>query len=147
MGMVSAPVVTVFAIADPEIDPMAAEAITLAFAGPPRNRPAAAKARPMKNRPAPVTSRKAPKRTKMNTVPAAIPSGVPNSAGAREDLETQDPLEAETAIRDHIGQQVPEPRVEEEDEAHRDHHPAHGPARGLEQEDDEGEAHDQVVGA
>ena len=74
----SAPVVTVFAIAEPEIDPMAAEAMTLALAGPPRNRPAAAKARSMKKRPAPVTSRNAPKRTKMNTVPAAIPSGVPN---------------------------------------------------------------------
>ena len=36
MGIVSEPVVTVFAIALPEIEPMAAEATTEALAGPPR---------------------------------------------------------------------------------------------------------------
>ena len=33
----------------------------------------------MKKRPAPVTSRNAPNKTNMKTVPAAIPSGAPNS--------------------------------------------------------------------
>ena len=51
MGMVSDPVVTVFAMAEPEIDPIAADANTLAFAGPPRYLPAAAKARSMKTYP------------------------------------------------------------------------------------------------
>ena len=77
MGIVSAPVVTVFAMAEPEMEPIAAEAMTLALAGPPRKRPAAAKARSIKKRPAPVTSRNAPNNTNMNTVPAAIPRGVP----------------------------------------------------------------------
>jgi len=77
MGMVRLPVVTVLAIAEPEIEPVAAEASTLALAGPPRKRPAAAKARSMKKRPAPLTSRKAPSSTKTNTVPAAMPRGRP----------------------------------------------------------------------
>ena len=79
MGMVKDPVVTVLAIALPEIDPMAAEARTDAFAGPPRYRPAAANDKSIKNLPAPVTCRKAPKSTKLNTAPAAIPSGAPNN--------------------------------------------------------------------
>ena len=44
-GMVMAPVVTVFAIEDPEIEPMAQEATTAALAGPPRKRPMSAKER------------------------------------------------------------------------------------------------------
>ena len=45
-------------MADPEMDPMPALAITAALAGPPGFRPVAAKARSMKNLPAPVFSRK-----------------------------------------------------------------------------------------
>ena len=77
MGMVKEPVVTVLAIALPDIDPMAAEANTDAFAGPPRYLPAAAKDKSIKNWPAPVTYKKAPNKTKLNTAPAAIPIGAP----------------------------------------------------------------------
>ena len=79
MGMVSDPVVTVFAIALPEIDPIAADAITLALAGPPRYFPATAKDRSIINLPAPVTCRNAPNNTKLKTAPAAIPIGAPNN--------------------------------------------------------------------
>ena len=77
IGMVSAPVVTVLAMADPDTEPSAAEASTAAFAGPPRDRPAAANANWMKNRPPPVVSRRAPKSTKTKTVLLATPIGSP----------------------------------------------------------------------
>ena len=75
--MVREPVVTVLAMALPEIDPMAAEAITEALAGPPRDLPAAAKDKSMSILPAPVTCKNAPNNTKLNTAPAAMPIGAP----------------------------------------------------------------------
>ena len=77
IGMVNEPVVTVFAIALPEIDPIAAEAITEALAGPPRDFPAAAKDKSISIFPAPVTCKNAPNNTKLNTAPAAMPMGAP----------------------------------------------------------------------
>ena len=53
--MVILPVVTVFAIALPDIEPLAADAITEAYAGPPTLLPAIANARSINVLPAPVT--------------------------------------------------------------------------------------------
>ncbi len=77
--MVIEPVVTVFAIAEPEIEPSPAEANTAALAGPPRYLPAIENAKSIKNLPAPVTSKNAPNKTKINTVVAAIPKAEPNT--------------------------------------------------------------------
>ena len=76
--MVMAPVVTVLAIDEPEIDPMAQEATTAALAGPPRKRPINAKDRLMRYSPAPVRSRKAPKSTKRKTKVADTRRGTPH---------------------------------------------------------------------
>ncbi len=51
--MVIEPVVTVFAIAEPEIEPNPADANTAAFAGPPRYLPAIEKAKSIKKFPGP----------------------------------------------------------------------------------------------
>jgi len=67
IGIVKAPVATVFAIALPEIEPKSAEAMTATLAGPPAERPAKARGRSMKNRPAPDFWRKAPKKMKRMT--------------------------------------------------------------------------------
>ena len=48
-GMVSAPVVTVLAMEDPEIIPNRAEEKTLTLAGPPAYRPATQEAKSIKN--------------------------------------------------------------------------------------------------
>ena len=78
-GMVMAPVVTVFAMDDPEMEPMAQEATTAAFAGPPRYLPITAKERLIRYAPAPILSRKAPNRTKRNTKVADTLRGTPQS--------------------------------------------------------------------
>ena len=73
----NAPLVTTLAMALPDTDPIAAEARTAAFAGPPLCLPVTAYARSMKNWPAPVTSRSAPNKMKMKTKDAATPNGIP----------------------------------------------------------------------
>jgi hypothetical protein len=74
-----APVVTVLAMDDPEMDPMAHEAATAALAGPPRYCPITANERLIRYSPAPILSRKAPKRTNKNTNVADTRRGTPQS--------------------------------------------------------------------
>ena len=64
IGMVKAPVDTVLAMAEPEMDPNRPEAMTETLAGPPILCPTAARGQSMKNRCAPHRSRNAPNRTK-----------------------------------------------------------------------------------
>ena len=63
-GMVKVPVLTVLAMALPEMEPKSADATTDTLAGPPVLRPAKASGRSMKKRLAPDLRRNAPK--KMN---------------------------------------------------------------------------------
>jgi hypothetical protein len=67
MGMVKAPVETVLAMAEPEMEPKRPLAITETLAGPPILWPTAARGKSMKNFWAPLFSRKAPKSTKRIT--------------------------------------------------------------------------------
>ena len=66
-GMVSAPVVTVLAIEEPEIMPSSAEATTATLAGPPAKRPATIEARSMNSWPRPIRVASTPNRTKWKT--------------------------------------------------------------------------------
>ena len=63
-GMVMTPVVTVLAMAEPEIMPNRPDDTTLTLAGPPENRPAAMVARFTNNCPSPVSWAMMPNRTK-----------------------------------------------------------------------------------
>ena len=63
-GMVKVPVVTTFATALPDSDPMKALATAAVLAGPPRVRPATRSASPIRSPPPPAMSRNAPKSTK-----------------------------------------------------------------------------------
>ncbi len=63
-GIVNVPVVTTFATALPESEPMKALATAAVLAGPPRVRPAIRLAMAMRSAPPPATSSTAPKRTK-----------------------------------------------------------------------------------
>ena len=63
-----------------------------------------------------------------------------------EDLETDDPLEFEAAVRQDAGERGAEGVVGEEDDDHRRHHDAHPPAGGFEQQRDQGGAGGQVGG-
>ena len=65
--MVSAPVVTVLAMDEPEIEPSMAEESTETLAGPPAKRPASAEARSMKSWPSPMRVASTPKSTKWKT--------------------------------------------------------------------------------
>ncbi len=76
-GIVMAPVVTVLAMDDPEMEPIAHEATTAALAGPPLNLPMRAKERLIRYSPAPVFSRNAPNRTNRKTKVAETLRGTP----------------------------------------------------------------------
>jgi len=76
-GIVIEPIVAVFAMEEPVIVPMKAEATTATFAGPPRVWPKSEKATRIRYSPAPVRSRRAPKRTKAKTNVEETPSGMP----------------------------------------------------------------------
>jgi len=78
-GMVMAPVVTVLAMEDPDMEPMAADATTAALAGPPLNLPMVAKDKFIKYSPAPVFSNSEPKSTNKNTKVAETRSGIDQS--------------------------------------------------------------------
>lgn len=78
-GMVMEPMVAVFAMEEPVIVPMKAEATTDTLAEPPRVWPTSEKAMRIRYSPAPVRSRTAPKKTKANTKVEETPSGIPNS--------------------------------------------------------------------
>ena len=71
------PVVTTFAILDPETIPLSPLAITAAFAGPPLKLPSRDIARSIKYFPAPALSSIAPIRTNKNTIFAETPIGMP----------------------------------------------------------------------
>ncbi len=75
-GIVIAPVLTVLAMDEPEMVPIAAEATTAALAGPPRERPILAKDRLIRYSPAPVLSIMAPKRTNRKTKVEETRSGI-----------------------------------------------------------------------
>ena len=62
-GIVNVPVVTTFATALPESEPMSALATAAVLAGPPFVCPATRSASPIRRAPPPATSRTAPKRT------------------------------------------------------------------------------------
>ena len=78
-GMVNVPVVTTFATALPERDPMKALATAAVFAGPPWLPPATRSARPISNPPPPAMSRRAPNRTNRYTKSADTPRGTPHT--------------------------------------------------------------------
>ena len=78
-GMVKVPVVTVFAMEDPEIKPVMAEETTAAFAGPPRRCPIRAKAILMNQFPAPALSSREPNKTKRKTRDVETFSAIPKT--------------------------------------------------------------------
>ena len=79
-GMVNVPVVTTFAIDEPEIMPVMPEARIAALAGPPLNLPTRAKERARKYCPAPALSRRAPNSTNRNTKLTETLIGMPKTA-------------------------------------------------------------------
>ena len=80
MGIVKVPVVTTFAIEDPEIIPVKPEAIIEALAGPPLNLPTRAMAKSKKYLPPPAKSNMDPKRTNKKTKLTETEIGIPKIA-------------------------------------------------------------------
>ncbi len=80
IGIVNVPVVTVFAIEEPDIKPVIPEPRIAALAGPPRIFPTIAKAKSKKYFPPPAFSRSAPNRTKRKIKSTETPMGIPNIA-------------------------------------------------------------------
>merc|ERR1711966_548424 len=80
IGIVKVPVVTVFAIEDPEIKPVIPEPKIAAFAGPPLIFPTIAKAKSKKYFPPPAVSKRAPNRTNKNIKSTETPIGIPKIA-------------------------------------------------------------------
>ena len=76
-GIVSDPVVTVFAMDDPLIDPNIAEDTTATLAGPPGYLPAMIEAMSMKNCPSPMRVASTPNSTKWKTKVATTFTGMP----------------------------------------------------------------------
>ena len=74
------PVVTVFAIEDPEINPVIPEPNMAALAGPPLIFPTIAKAKSKKYLPPPAVSNKAPNKTNKNIKSTETPIGIPKIA-------------------------------------------------------------------
>ena len=75
--MVNVPVVTTFAMDEPETQPISALLTTAVLAGPPRKRPAIPYAMSIKNLPAPAASSMSPKRTNSMINDALVPSAEP----------------------------------------------------------------------
>ena len=80
IGIVKVPVVTVFAIEDPDIKPVIPEPRIAAFAGPPLILPTIAKAKSKKYFPPPAVSRRAPNSTNKKIKSTETPIGIPNIA-------------------------------------------------------------------
>ena len=74
------PVVTVFAIDEPEIMPVIPDPKIAAFAGPPRILPTIAKAKSKKYFPPPAVSSNAPNKTNKNIKSTDTPIGIPKIA-------------------------------------------------------------------
>lgn len=81
-GMVSEPVETTLATAEPEIVPNSAEDTTETFAGPPTKRPATTVDRSTKSLPRPIFCATAPNSTKWKTTVETTQSGMPNMPSA-----------------------------------------------------------------
>ena len=80
IGIVKVPVVTVFAIEDPEISPVIPEPSIAALAGPPLIFPTIANAKSKKYFPPPAVSSKAPNNTNKKIKSTETPIGIPNIA-------------------------------------------------------------------
>ena len=80
IGIVKVPVVTVFAIEDPEIKPVIPEPRIAALAGPPLIFPTMAKAKSKKYFPPPAVSKRAPNNTNKKMKSTETPIGIPNIA-------------------------------------------------------------------
>ena len=80
IGIVKVPVVTVFAIEDPEIKPVIPDPKIAALAGPPLIFPTIAKAKSKKYFPPPAVSRSAPNKTNKKIKSTETPIGIPNIA-------------------------------------------------------------------
>ena len=80
VGIVKVPVVTTFAIDEPEIIPVSPEARIAAFAGPPLNLPTRATAKFKKYFPPPAWSSMEPKSTNRNTKLTETEIGIPKIA-------------------------------------------------------------------
>ena len=80
IGIVKVPVVTVFAIEDPEINPVIPEPKIAAFAGPPLIFPTIAKAKSKKYFPPPAVYKSAPNKTNKKIKSTDTPMGIPNIA-------------------------------------------------------------------
>jgi len=80
IGIVNVPVVTVFAIEEPDINPVIPEPRIAALAGPPRILPTIAKAKSKKYLPPPAFSKIAPNNTKRKIKSTDTPMGIPNMA-------------------------------------------------------------------
>ena len=79
IGIVNVPVVTAFATALPESEPMSPLPSTETLAGPPGDRPKSRSEKLMMNCVAPVTSRNAPKITNRNTYLNMTPEALPKT--------------------------------------------------------------------
>ena len=80
IGIVKVPVVTVFAIEEPEIIPVIPDPNIAAFAGPPLIFPTIANAKSKKYFPPPAVSSKAPKEQIENMKSTDTPIGIPKIA-------------------------------------------------------------------
>ena len=81
-GIVSEPVDTTFATAEPEIVPNSADDTTETLAGPPTKRPATTVETSTNRRPSPIFCATAPNSTKWNTTVETTQSGMPNMPSA-----------------------------------------------------------------
>ena len=80
IGIVNVPVVTVFAMDEPEIKPVIPDPSIAALAGPPLIFPTIAKAKSKKYLPPPAVSNRAPNNTKRNIKSKETLIGIPNIA-------------------------------------------------------------------
>ena len=80
IGIVKVPVVTVFAIEEPEISPVNPEPRIAAFAGPPLILPTIENAKSKKYFPPPAVSKRAPNKTNRKIKSTETPIGIPKIA-------------------------------------------------------------------
>ena len=143
-GMVKVPVVTTLAMDEPEIMPVMPEARIAPLAGPPLYRPTMAKESARKYRPAPALSSSAPNSTKQEHETDRDADRDAENGLSGQPVIADQPVEAEPLVRDDVGHQLAEDRIDQEDGADDDQRRADRAARGLEQQHDSHAAQDRL---
>ena len=142
-GMVNVPVVTTFAIDEPEIMPVMPEARIAALAGPPLNLPTRAKERARKYCPAPALSRRAPNSTNREHEAHRDADRNAEDRLPGQPLVTDQPVEAQPLVGHDVRHRLAEDRVDEEYRADDDERNADRPAGGVEEQQNADPAEDR----